>query len=91
MYLKREKSKIYLIEKDKVLFETGYLGANFIVTLSTNDPIVITKELDKYLYLNLKDLLENEYVFDNNNLSYKEGNKIVWFSRFKDEFLKAQM
>lgn len=82
MELKRnfEAQKIYLVEDEKVLLETGYIGAEFFISLSTEKPLVITKELDEYLYANLEQILANEYVFDSHCLSYKNANKIVWFS-----------
>ncbi|MBQ8192719.1 MAG: hypothetical protein IJZ46_01430 [Bacilli bacterium] len=82
MELKRDvqNEKLYLIDNDKVLLETGRIGAEFVIHLYVNYPIVITKKLDEYLYINLKELLENKYVFFNNQLSYQIDNKIVWFS-----------
>lgn len=82
MELKRDvqNEKLYLIDNDKVLLETGRIGAEFVIHLYVNYPIVITKELDEYLYVNLKELLENNYFFSNNQLSYQTDNKIVWFS-----------
>ena len=82
MELKRdlENKKIYIIDNDELLLQTGRIGAEFIISLYTKTPITITKELDEFLYLNLKGLLENNYFFNNAPLSYQKENKIVWFS-----------
>lgn len=82
MELKRDlnNKKIYIIDNEQILLKTGRVGAEFAIYLYTKTPIVITKELDECLYLNLKSLLENNYVFNNEPLSYQTDNKIVWFS-----------
>ena len=82
MEIKRdlENKNIYIIDNEQVLLHTGKLGAEFAIYLYTKNPIIITKELDECLYTNLNQLLENEYVFASNGLSYKKDNKIVWFS-----------
>ena len=82
MELKRDldTKKIYLIDNGQKLLETGRVGAEFVIYLYTDNPITITQDLDEYLYSNLNQLLENEYVFANNGLSYKKDNMIVWFS-----------
>lgn len=82
MEIKRDlkTNKIYLIDNEKIVLETGSIGAEFLICLYVTEPILITKDFDEFLFMNLKQLLENEYVFDNTGLSYKNGNKIVWFS-----------
>ena len=82
MEIKRDiqNKKIYVVDKNEVLLETGCIGAEFIISIYTKNPIIITKELDECLYLNLKILLENNYFFSNSDLSYQTENKIVWFS-----------
>lgn len=74
-----EKRNICLIDNDKKLLETLRLGAEFVICLYTDEPIVITQQTDEYLNKNLKQIMQNEYVFGN-NLSYKKGNEIRWFS-----------
>lgn len=82
MEIKRDvkNRKLYIVDNDEFLLQTGKLGADFIIHFYTKNKIIITKEIDEYLYLNLKDLLENNYFFYNNPLSYQIDNKIVWFS-----------
>lgn len=82
MEIKRDiqNKKIYIIDDEKVLLQTDKLGADFILLFYTKNKIIITKEIDEYLYLNLKELLENNYFFYNDPLSYQIDNKIVWFS-----------
>ena len=82
MEIKRnfETKQIYITDNNKILLSTDHIGAEFIISISTDNPIIITKELDECLYLNLKQILENEYLFNNNNLSYQKDNVIVWFS-----------
>lgn len=75
-----EKGKIYLVENGKTLLETGKAGAEFSLCLSGDEPIMISKEVDESLYINLKQILESKYVFCNHGFSYQEDNKIVWFS-----------
>lgn len=82
MEIKRDvqNKKIYIIENEQVLLETGRVGAEFAIYLYTKNKVIITKELDEYSYFNLKWLIENNYIFGNNPLSYQADNKIVWFS-----------
>ena len=82
MEIKRnlETKQVYITNDEQILLETNHIGAEFIISISTDNPIIITKELDEYLYLNLKQILENKYLFNNNNLSYQKDNIIVWFS-----------
>lgn len=82
MEIKRDiqNKKIYIMDNEKVLLQTGKLGAEFVIHFYTKNRVVITKELDECLYLNLKELLENTYFFRHSDLSYQEDNKIVWFS-----------
>ena len=82
MEIKRDiqNKKIYIVDNEQVLLHTGKLGADFIIHFYTKNKVIITKELDECLYFNLKELLENNYYFYHNDLSYQEENKIVWFS-----------
>ena len=82
MEIKRDvqNKKLYIVVNDEILLKTGRLGAEFIIHFYTKNKVIITKELDEYLYLNLKGLLENNYFFNNAPLSYQTDNKIVWFS-----------
>lgn len=82
MEIKRDvqNRKLYIIDNNEILLKTGRLGAEFIIHFYTKNKVIITKELDEYLYLNLKDLLENNYFFRHSDLSYQKDNKIVWFS-----------
>ena len=82
MEIKRDiqNKKLYIIENEQVLLETGRIGAEFIIHLYTKDKVIITKELYECLYYNLKELLEDNYIFRNNPLSYQTDNKIVWFA-----------
>lgn len=75
-----KECNICLNDNDKKIFETNHIGAEFIFCLYTNEPIIITDNLDKYLYMNLMQIMDNEYIFDNNQLSYKLDNQIRWFS-----------
>ena len=92
-YLKSKK--LYIIDGDQVLLETGRVGAEFAIYLYTKNKVIITKELDECLYYNLKELLENSYIFGNNPLSYQTDNKIVWFAdgycNIEDEEEKAKI
>ena len=82
MEIKRDSRnrKLYIIDNDEILLQTGKLGADFVIHFYKKNKVVITKELDEYLYLNLKGLLKNNYFFNNDPLSYQTDNKIVWFS-----------
>lgn len=82
MELKRnlETNQISIVDNEEILLETGKIGAEFVIYLYTEKEIIITKELDEYLYINLKQILENKYVFHSSNLSYKNNDTIVWFS-----------
>jgi len=82
MEIKRDiqNRKLYIVDNEQILLHTVKLGAEFIIHFYTKNKVVITKELDEYLYLNLKKLLENKYFFNNTPLSYQKDNKIVWFS-----------
>ena len=82
MELKRDiqNRKLYIIDNEEILLQTGKLGADFVIHFYTKNKVIITKEIDEYLYLNIKELLENNYYFRHSNLSYQTDNKIVWFS-----------
>jgi len=75
-----QNRKLYIVDNDEILLQTGKLGADFVIHFHTKDKVVITKELDEFLYLNLKQILKNNYFFGNDPLSYQTDNKIVWFS-----------
>ena len=75
-----ESKKIYIIDNEQVILQTGKLWADFIIHLHTKNKIIIIKDFDECLYFNLKSLLENSCFFRYSDLSYQTDNKIVWFS-----------
>lgn len=75
-----ESNKICLYDNGDMVFETGRVGAEFVLCLYTKNPIIITKDVDECLYMNLSGLFENEYFFANERLSSKTKDRIVWFS-----------
>ena len=62
----------------KVL-EFGFMADEFICTIYTSDPIILSEEDDAALYTNLMHLMQNEYTFST-NLCMKTKDKIVWLS-----------
>lgn len=97
MEIKRDikNKKLYIIDNEQILLETGKLGAEFIIHLYTKNKVIITQELDECLYFNLIELLDNNYFFGHSNLSYQTDNKIVFFSdcycNVEDEEEKAMI
>lgn len=75
-----EEQKLCVIDNEKKLLETGSTGGEFIIVLYTDKMITITRNIDEYLYMNLVQIMNNQYFFDNNGLSYKNDEEIVWFS-----------
>lgn len=75
-----ENNILYLIDNNEKVLETGYIGVEFVISVHTYKPIIITEEVDKCLYRNLLKIMNNEYIFNNNGLSYKLKNEIRWFS-----------
>ncbi len=75
-----ENNILYLIDNNEKVLETGYIGAEFVITIYIDKPIIITEKVDKCLYGNLLKIMNNEYIFNNNGLSYKIKNEIRWFS-----------
>lgn len=75
-----KENNIYLIDNNKKIFETNHIGAEFVICIYTNEEIVITRNFDEHLYINLVQLMNNEYIFDNKGLSSKIDNEIKWFS-----------
>ncbi|MBO5375656.1 MAG: hypothetical protein J6A52_02265 [Bacilli bacterium] len=72
--------KLYIIENGEVVLETDHIGGEFVVCIRTHNPIRITREIDDNFFSSLKELISNDYLFDGYGLSYKQEQKIVWFS-----------
>lgn len=64
----------------KILIEANFVGADFVLIFHTATPVLITKESNNSLYSSLIKILNNDYEFDNNGLSYQRKNEICWFS-----------
>ena len=82
MKLKRclESKKIYILDDEgNKLLETSVIGAEFVLIIYTDKPIIITENLDKVLYKNLLSVFANKYIFDNSICS-KDEKKILWVS-----------
>lgn len=76
-----ENYKIYLVDdNDNKVLELGFFADEFIISLYTNQKIIITEQIDKYFYFNLQQIMNQNYYFDNTSLSYKKENEIRWFS-----------
>lgn len=76
-----EKHNICLTDDNNVkILEAGYVGADFVILLYTQDSIVIDEEVDKSFYMNFIQIMNNKYLFGNNGLSYQRDNEIRWFS-----------
>ena len=75
-----ENRKISIVEQDKILLDMHYLADEFVCKFYSDDPITITEKDDSIFYNGLKELMSNNYLFYNNELSSKTENKLVWLS-----------
>lgn len=74
-----EEGIIKLHDNNKCIFELKYVSDELVCTISTDDKIVITKELDPYFYEYLSKFMENRYLFDN-DINKKTDTQLVWLS-----------
>ena len=75
-----EKKEIRLIQNAEVLFSMGFFFDEFIWCFYTDSDIVITRDFDSNFYDNLNNLMNGEYIFNNNGLSSLDNNELIWFS-----------
>lgn len=66
-------------DNEEKILELEFVGDEFSCLIYTNKPIVISKDIDEYLFDNINWLMNNNYTFYN-NLSSKSENEIIWFS-----------
>lgn len=62
---------------EKIL-ELGFFADEFVFNFFTNMPITISEFDDMFLYHNLKNIMDNDYDFQNKLSSKKD--KLIWFS-----------
>ena len=65
---------------DELIMHMSIIGADFIWSFESNDPITITEDME--LYKPLKQLMSNDYEFSSEEalLCYKDDNKLIWYS-----------
>lgn len=75
-----ENNKLELIDNDgEKLLELGFFADEFIFHFFNKIPITISESDDMFLYYNLKNIMDNDYDFQN-ELSSKKDNELIWFS-----------
>ncbi len=76
----KETKKLELIDSEgEKLLELGFFSDEFIFHFFTKMPIAISESDDMFLYYNLKNIIDNDYDFQN-ELSSKKDNELIWFS-----------
>ena len=81
MHKKVNETKIsFFVNNDDEIMYIDYSTDECIWYFSSSDVVTITKDMD--LFELLKDLMSQQYEFDNNEVltSYKDNNKLVWYS-----------
>lgn len=73
-----DTKKISLLDQNKIMFDMYFIADEFIFEFYSDDPIVISNNED--IYENLKNLMSNNYLFDDTGLSIKSENKLIWLS-----------
>lgn len=76
---KQDEYKLELYDEDIKLVEVKFIADELVWIVYTNEPIIINKEVDLFLYDNLEKLMSNHYLFFS-NLSSKSESEIIWFS-----------
>ena len=78
--IRNENSRLELIDNnEEKLLELGFYADEFIFNFFTKTPITISEADDMFLYYNLKNIMDNDYDFQN-KLSSKKDNELIWFS-----------
>ena len=89
----KKNREIFIVDNNEVLmklfFVPSYFVCDFSEKVSVNNPVIINKEVDEYLYNNLSWLMNQNYFFEH-EYSYKNDNQLVWLSEhcfdMSDEF-----
>lgn len=80
MKLLKDKEQIILLsDTGNILLEMKFFMDEFVINIYKS-PIIITKDIDVYLFENLKYLMQQDYEFQHNISSYKKKNKLLWIS-----------
>lgn len=74
-----DSQAIRISTNTKTIFEMKFISDEFVCIISTDDKILVTKQLDQSFYDNLSSFMENRYVF-NNQINKKTPTKLVWLS-----------
>ena len=71
--------KLEFYDKNKIIMSMGFHYDEFVWTFYERDAINVQK--DSYLYEPLEYIMNQDYVFYDNDLRcFKDENKLVWFS-----------
>ena len=71
--------KLEFYDQDKKIMSMGFHFDEFVWTFYGSEPINVQK--DSYLYEPLEYIMNQDYVFYDNDLGcYKDENKLVWYS-----------
>lgn len=76
---KTDKKLELMDNNGEKLLELGFFADEFIFQFFTKTPITILEVDDMFLYYNLKNIMDNDYNFQN-ELSSKKNNELIWFS-----------
>lgn len=77
----KKQGRLSFIKEDSPIMELSWFFDEFIWIINSNEPIIITEDIDKVFYDNLCQLMSNDYKFYiDNKLSFKNENKLQWLS-----------
>ena len=77
-----ENKRIIINDNDLKILELYFIPSYFLFKIYTNNPIIITEELDTTFYNNLVWFMNNSYEFPKNlnNYNKKTKNELIWLS-----------
>ena len=77
----KKQGRLSFMEEDSPIMELSWFFDEFVWMVFSNEPVIITEDIDKVFYDNLCQLMNNNYKFYiDNKLSFKDKNKLQWLS-----------
>lgn len=69
-----------LNDNEEVILEQNFLADEFIWTIRTSKPIILTRDGNETFYDGLNEIMDNNYIFQLDIPSKKLRNRLVWLS-----------
>ncbi|MDD3241878.1 MAG: hypothetical protein PHQ64_03835 [Bacilli bacterium] len=80
MEILKSNSEINIKDDDKLLISLKFIADEFVCLFYSEEPIIIDSELDGTFYEGIKEIMDSNYQFFDNDLSVKSKDKLVWLS-----------